>query len=571
MAQFEDANRSALRIFWKASLPSTTEEREIAAFQQNVLVRNALYVGLVNLISTTIVLFVFWRFSHAPALVAWYVGMSAISVSSVLLWRKTRAGFNPTRVRGRMLQKAEWVAIVTGLAWGSLAFIVEPGHPEVFLFVVIIAVGKAAAFMTITNSVPRIASRFSCGCIAPVMVASLFQLPVFASAIIILGGFMLILLVRGSIASFEQLRTLVASRTEAQKARADLVDAIESVDDAFAIYDSSARLKLSNSRFREWFPKDAPLSLESDGRERMIGNGRWVLSSVEKVNDGGYVAIHTDISALKNRERELIVARREAEEASAAKDRFLATMSHELRAPLNLINGFSRLLTSDSRIAMTKDEIANYGDQIHRAGNHLQTVVNDIIEFSDVGAQAQAYHPEVLDVRDVIERAAGLAAAFQSLPDTRGIEIDVEPDLGAIVADEKAIQRILMNLISNAIRFGGDPVRVIVRACLRPDGAPLVSVRDFGYGLTAEELSQVFEPFYQCARNRNGEFLGTGLGLTISRELARMHDGDVLLSSRLQGGTTATLILPPKAHVANTDHRDAETGAAGPEVRSAIG
>ena len=92
-------------------------------------------------------------------------------------------------------------------------------------------------------------------------------------------------------------------------------------------------------------------------------------------------------------------------------------------------------------------------------------------------------------------------------------------------------------------------MKISVRAFLRADGAPVITIRDFGRGLSAEELEKVFEPFFQCERDRVGEFSGTGLGLPLSRELARLHGGDVFLSSRIGAGTTASIVLPASAHI----------------------
>jgi len=274
------------------------------------------------------------------------------------------------------------------------------------------------------------------------------------------------------------------------------------------------------------------------------------MRSVVPVSDGRQVSIHTDVTALKTRERELIAARREAEEANAAKGRFLSTMSHELRTPLNIINGFSRLMKADSRQRLSPAEVADYAGSIHTAGEHLLTVINDIIEFSKVGAERYLHDPVEVDLRELLARSVSLSAGFQRLESLEGIDVSVSSQVGGLVVDEMAFRRILINLVTNAIKYGGDPVKISVRAFLNADGLPVITIRDFGRGLPEAELEKVFDPFYQCEESRGGEFTGTGLGLTLSRELARLHGGDVHLASRLGAGTTASVILPASAHIA---------------------
>ncbi len=354
--------------------------------------------------------------------------------------------------------------------------------------------------------------------------------------------------------SFKQLREVVSMTQDARTARRDLSDAIEALDDAFAIFDAEGEIAMSNRRFRDWFPAGATLDQFEDGRVQQVGPGRWVMGSLVPASQGRSVSIHTDITVLKERERELIAAHRDAEEANAAKGRFMATMSHELRTPLNIINGFSSLMLPDSRIALSKDDVSEYALAIHVAGEHLLLVINDIIEFSKVGVDRYLHNPVDVDIRELLAQAVSLAAGFQRLGSTDGIEVSVSPQVGALVIDEMAFRRVLISLITNAIKFGGKKVNIAIRAFLQPDGAPVITVRDFGCGIARNELERVFEPFYQCERDRGGEFSGTGLGLSLSREIARLHGGDVLLSSQQGVGTTASIILPERAHIAPAEY-----------------
>ncbi|MEL6287059.1 MAG: HAMP domain-containing sensor histidine kinase, partial [Pseudomonadota bacterium] len=207
-------------------------------------------------------------------------------------------------------------------------------------------------------------------------------------------------------------------------------------------------------------------------------------------------------------------------------------MSHELRTPLNIINGFSKLMTRRSNVPLDETTVREYGDCIHEAGEHLLKVINDIIEFSEAGSGATSYDPVPVDPKSLLASAVSLAVGFNRTGSLDGIRVSVSPALGELIVDEMAIRRVLISLVSNAIRFGGSPLAVTIRAHVRDDGCPVISVSDNGGGLSPDEIEQVFRPFFQCDRHRGGDFAGTGLGLTISRQLAHLHGGDIVMRSR---------------------------------------
>ena len=157
---------------------------------------------------------------------------------------------------------------------------------------------------------------------------------------------------------------------------------------------------------------------------------------------------------------------------------------------------------------------------------------------------------------------SSLAASFEHLKNLSDIDVQVSPKLGYLRIDEAVCQRIIMNLLTNALRFRGNDQRVIIRAGLQSDGAPFIAIRDFGAGIPESELERVFEAFYQRDNGLNRGYGGTGLGLTLCRHLARLHDGDVVLKSRVGVGTTAMLILPPSTHKPASEDVIAETVAA---------
>ncbi|NBC21050.1 MAG: hypothetical protein GVY06_08445 [Alphaproteobacteria bacterium] len=517
--------------------------------QQQLYISNAQMIAVVNAINSAVVAGSFAFSQHATFLFTWLFLNLVNSLIAARLHRRAQERDEPKQISGKFLRKAEFNSLVAGILWGMPVLVIyEPGS-YLGVFFVLVACGTAAGFSSMMSSLPRVAARFLFGCSAPIILQAFLSGGPYALPIAVLGTVLQFALVKGSLISFNQLLGVIRSRAAANDARQQLLLAIEAIHDGFAIYGPDGDLQMSNSRFRQWFPNEQMIENDGDDKIRQIGQGRWVKRSVVPVSDGRRVSIHTDVTDLKNRERELIAARREAEEANAAKGRFLSTMSQELRTPLDIINGFSRLMKGDSQLRLSPEEIADYAGSIHAAGEHLLTVVNDIIEFSKVGAERYLHDPVEVDLRDLLANAVSLSAGFQRLTSLEGIDVSVSSRIGSIVVDEMAFRRVLMNLVTNAIQHGGEPVNISIRAFLRADGAPVVTIRDFGRGLPGSELERVFEPFYQSQPQRAGEFSGTGLGLTLSRELARLHGGDVHLSSREGAGTTASIVLPASAHI----------------------
>lgn len=506
----------------------------------------AAVVSLVNGISVFVILELQ---SPNPWGAVWFGTILVTVVFLLHVWFKHRSSPLPETVSGRYLRRAEVAALVMGTVWGMTVYCVDQSNELTSYFVLIVVIGMATGFCAITSPVPRISLRFAVPCIGVAGSYFVLQGGVIGLTTASLSSILLFALASGGYQSQRQLLEVVKSVNLAKTARRDLFDAIEAINDAFAVHDSSGDVVMSNEKFRQWFPDGVDLATWKTDNVRRLPDGAWVMCSIVPVAQGRSVSIHTDVTPLKMREQELMAARRDAEEAAAAKGRFMSTMSHELRTPLNIINGFSRLMASDSNIEVSVQDMREYADSIQMAGEHLLTVINDIIEFSRVGGERYMHDPEAIDAREMLANAVSLAASFNRVTDFSGFDVSVSPRLGQLVVDEAAFRRVLINLVSNAMKFGGQPLRISIRAFVAEDGSPVVSIRDFGPGISQADLERVFDPFYQCEVDRGGEFSGTGLGLTLSRELARLHGGDVKLASREGAGTTASVILPASAHI----------------------
>ena len=253
------------------------------------------------------------------------------------------------------------------------------------------------------------------------------------------------------------------------------------------------------------------------------------------------VAVLRDVSERKAQEDAVELARIESERANAAKSRFLATMSHELRTPLNAIIGFSEMLTNEQ---LTFDEARKleYARLINESGRHLLSVVNGILDMSkmetgnfEIAPEPFEPAPSILNCCDILALKAREA----------GVEIRTRAaaDLPEIVADRRALNQILINLISNAVKFtprGGNVTVAAVR-----EGARLaVSVEDTGVGIGEDDLQHVGEAFFQARASYDRRHDGSGLGLSIVKGLVRLHGGDMEIRSRLGVGTQVTVRLP---------------------------
>ena len=377
-----------------------------------------------------------------------------------------------------------------------------------------------------------------------------------------------------------------------------LRDAIETIPEAFVLWDADNRLVLCNSNFQDLhgLPDEAIVSgasyesVVAQGREPIVRHtvtsngpskpgarnfeaqledGRWLHISERRTKDGGYVSVGIDITTIKRHEEKLVDSEKRlmatiadlrasqqraedmagkyaaektrAEDANQAKSKFLANMSHELRTPLNAIIGFSEIMQSGMFGPLGAEKYQEYCTDIHSSGKYLLDVINDILDMSKIEAGRMR-----LDFEDLSLDA--LLAESMRVVSARAEEKNVA--LGARIAadlhlraDRRALKQIALNLLSNAVKFtpAGGHITVRGRAT---DHCAVLSIADTGIGISADALTRLGRPFEQVESHITKTHQGSGLGLAIAKSLAELHGGSMRIRSALGKGTIVTVRLP---------------------------
>ncbi|MCW0231984.1 MAG: ATP-binding protein [Ferrovibrio sp.] len=249
-----------------------------------------------------------------------------------------------------------------------------------------------------------------------------------------------------------------------------------------------------------------------------------------------------DISARKLVELQLARAKEAAEIASRAKSNFLSGMSHELRTPLNAIIGFSELMARGLFGPLGNTRYDGYVQDIRDSGEHLLQLINDILDHAKIEAGEFEMHEDGIDLSEAVQFAVHMVT-LQAERAGLVLQADMQPGLRLFV-DERRIRQILLNLLSNAIKYTPAGGQVRVSAGFEPDGDLRLSVSDTGIGMSDAERQRALQPFAQIDNERNRSQQGTGLGLTLTRQLVELHDGRLDLHSVVGKGTTVLVRLP---------------------------
>lgn len=241
--------------------------------------------------------------------------------------------------------------------------------------------------------------------------------------------------------------------------------------------------------------------------------------------------------------------------ANEAKSQFLANMSHELRTPLNAILGFSELIETEIFGPIGAPAYAEYAQNIRGSATHLQEIINELFDISRIEDGKYVLTPEEVPLHEVIDEVVSVMTHDAA---NAGLHIDTSQVKHGIRAtiDRTAVRRILLNLLSNSIRFTPECGSISVETVLSMEGAVSIRVTDTGKGIPPARMGRIFETLRRDDAYIARDGGRMGMGLRIGRMLARMHGGDLTLESQVGQGTTATIVLPldgPEAHAPNTE------------------
>jgi two-component system cell cycle sensor histidine kinase PleC len=396
-------------------------------------------------------------------------------------------------------------------------------------------------------------------------------------------------------------KTLVERTVEADLR---LRDAIETIPEAFVVWDAQNRLVLCNSNFQELHNlPDAAIEagasyesvvaagrkpvvrskVTSEGQipgartfEAQLDDGRWLHISERRTKDGGYVSVGTDITNIKLHEEKLMESEKRlmatvadlrhsqqklerqaeevadlaekyaeektrAEEANQAKSKFLANMSHELRTPLNAIIGFSEIMGSSMFGPLGSDKYGEYCRDIHQSGQYLLEVINDILDMSKIEAGRIRLDAEQIELEPFLNDAMRVVSGRAN---DKRLKLTARIGRGIrLTADHRLLKQIMLNLLSNAVKFTPEGGRVTIRA-RATSGWVSVSIADTGIGIPEDALARLGRPFEQVESQLTKSHQGSGLGLAIAKSLTELHHGTMRIRSTPEIGTMVLLRLP---------------------------
>lgn len=384
-----------------------------------------------------------------------------------------------------------------------------------------------------------------------------------------------------------------------------LRDAIESIPEAFVLWDADDRLVLCNSHFQRLHKlpdsavavgtpyetvvevgrmpeirarhfENGAVTLEAHTFDVQLAEGNWLHISERRTKDGGYVSVGTDITRIKEHEQKLVEndlrlratvidlkrtqatleqqaikladlaqkyadEKNRAEDANRVKSKFLANMSHELRTPLNAIIGFSEIMSNGMFGTLGSTKYSEYCRDILSSGQYLLEVINDVLDMSKIEAGRTNLDMETLDLTGVLDESLRVVSGRTS---DKGLTFDVRSDDDiAIIADRRAVKQVMVNLLSNAVKFTPNGGRVMARSKVFENSVTL-TIADTGIGIASHALRKLGKPFEQVESQLTKTHAGSGLGLAIAKSLVNLHGGSMRIRSKPGAGTVVRVTLP---------------------------
>ena len=578
-------------------------------------------MALANIVNTLLTAFLFWNVIPTPVILVWSGVSLWASGNRLLAWYKYRDRPAPKSVERKTIVRSTLWSGLAGVLWGMIGLgMAWQGSIVHHIFLGFVIGGQAAAAAVWLSSVLTSSYAYIWLSVGPLGIGLFLQ----GEAITTVMGIMVLLFM---LASFQLARRthddfqsgvranlelrdlnerLLESEQRYRNSEEVLTTAIDAMDAGFVIFDADDRLVLANAKYREIYkvaasiikpgtkfedvlrhgirtgvhlsPADnseewmanrmAEHTAASTTSEQLLSDGRWLQVSERKTSDGSTVGFRFDITKMKQAQDDFRKARDEAEAASRAKSEFLSSMSHELRTPLNAILGFAQLLDTDHLLPLHEDQQESV-DQILSGGKHLLDLIDQVLDLARIETGNITVSIEGVLLEDLLKECIPLA---ETLALKRNITLEhslSEPSL-AVLADTTRLKQVLLNLLSNAVKYNRDGGRVTLDSTASNRNTVVIAVSDTGVGIPEEKQEMVFEPFNRLGAETSATE-GTGIGLTICKELVQLMNGTIGFESTVGEGTTFWIELP-QTTISSADEIIATTGrppVAGPIAENA--
>ncbi|BAT57877.1 cell-division control histidine kinase PdhS [Variibacter gotjawalensis] len=297
----------------------------------------------------------------------------------------------------------------------------------------------------------------------------------------------------------------------------------------------------------EGLTRNGVASLLNDGRE-VIGRERQgglipLFMTMGRIGEERFCAVFRDITQWKRAEEDLTNAKRQAEKASSAKSDFLAAISHEVRTPLNAIIGFAEVMMEEQLGPLGNDRYREYVKDIHTSGQHTISLINDLLDLSKIEAGRLDLTFTKVDINDVTQQCVAIMQP-QANRERIIIRTALSPTLPSVVADQRSVRQIALNLLSNSIKYTGAGGQVIVSTALTDQGEVVLRVRDTGVGMSEKDITAALEPFRQLSTTRRDATGSTGLGLPLTKALSEANRAEFRIKSAVNAGTLVEIVFP---------------------------
>jgi len=565
------------------NVPVTIDAGRFRAGQIESILRHIPVLSGANIASAAVLLWLSWDAPIQTIIAVWATALVVLSLWVCGYWAITRK-HRPASIGSDALRIVEFYACLFGAAWAALpAASYAAASPDMRAVLYPVTLAAAGSGTLALARVPSAAVIFS-AIISSALAVTALQVTSNASLVLAVMTVVFMALSIGIVLSMHRNavgRALGASELTRKSEIISLLlkDFDQKAGDWLWETDAQGRLAFVSERLIENTaqpqdkligrtlrsiaganPEDSgwPDFADAMARQATIRSvdvatrgdppGCWQLTARPRYGAAGeflgYHGVGRDMSAERLSRERLVQAKEEAERLNQAKTRFLAVMSHELKTPLNSIIGFSEIMAEAREGPIGTPVYADYAGMIHASSLQLRDIINDVLEISRIENGTLKIVDRDADALEVVEVAVNQCASAARAQDVT-VEIGGSGE-ARIRGDAARIQRVLANLLSNAIKFSKAGGTIEIGVERTGSGGLSFIVRDSGIGITEADMNRIFEPFVQADDSTARRFGGMGLGLAISRKIARLHGGDIMLESELDVGTTARFVLPPE-------------------------